>query len=166
MNASKEMDIRYSDLSDEKYLLKWMQDPQVNQWFDMGTEEEIESGVKNWIGFSRFQSSLTATIDQIPTGIATLFLFPFRKMIHQAMIRLVVDPDYANKGVGTALVKNVLNLAEKYFRLESVFIEVFEGSKLLPILEKASFEKIFVQENFIKDEKGYRARILLEKRFV
>lgn len=163
--SSSLVDIRYSVLADEPYLLKWMKDPNVHQWFNMSSEEDIVSGVNNWIGFSRYRASLTATIDQKPCGIATLFLMPYRKMVHQALLYIVVDPKKEKKGVGTLLVKNVLNLAEKYFHLESVYVEVFEGSKILSILEAFSFETVAYQEKYVKDANGYKARIVLQKRF-
>jgi RimJ/RimL family protein N-acetyltransferase len=160
-----ECDIRYSQIEDGQDLFSWISDPETNRWFPMSTPEEIREGAKNWIGFSRFRSSLTATVQSKPVGIGTLFLLPYQKVSHQCSFYLVVAPERRRQGIGSSMVKNLLNLAQNYFRFESVYAEVYEGCPILEILKKFSFESIAYQERFVKEENQYRSRIILEHMF-
>src|SRR5689334_9365741 len=94
------LDMRYSYLTDAPVLRQWLSIPEVQRWFPVGEEREIEDAVQCWIGFSRFSSSITATLDKGQTicGIGTLFLMPYRKVTHHCLFKMVVDPIYQNKG--------------------------------------------------------------------
>ncbi len=165
MQEEISFDIRYSQMEDGSALHSWLSDPETHVWFPVSTAKEIEDFAKNWIGFSRFRSSLTATVLAKPVAIGTLFLLPYKKVAHQCSMYLVVDPEMRGKGIGTSMVKNLLNLAANYFRFESVYAEIYEGCPLLSILNKSSFEQIVYQERFVKDEGRYLARILMEHTF-
>ena len=160
-----EIDIRYSEFSDGPELLKWMSDPEVLRWFPMSEGKELEDGVRNWIGFSKFKASLIATIDGKPCGIATLFLLPYKKIAHHAMFYIVVDPEHQRKGVGTSLLNNIINLGHKYFRLESVNCEIYKGCHLKKILEKSGFTSYAYQEGFVRENDEFLARELYEHFF-
>ncbi len=156
-------DIRYSNFNDEEYLIKWLSNEDVLKWFPMSGEKEIIESSKNWIGFSKFKSSLTATLYNHPCGIGTLFLMPYIKMAHLAMFYIVVDPKHQNKGIGNSILKNLVNLAEKYFHLEGVYCEIFEGCELISLLKKFNFNECVYQEKFVKQEDGkYLSRMIFE----
>ena len=87
---------------------------------------------------------------------------PYQKLKHQAMFYLVVDKKYQNKGIGSQMLKNLLNLAKTYFKLESIYTEVFEGSPLIPLLKKFNFEELAFQEKYLKVKNNYKARILFD----
>jgi RimJ/RimL family protein N-acetyltransferase len=156
----EKLEIRYSQLEDYKYLLKWLKNYENNQFFIFSKEDEIEISCKNWIGFSRYRASLTGIMDNEVVAIGTLFLMPYRKLAHEAMIYLIVDDKHRNKGIGSDMLKNLIHLAKNYFNLESVFAEVIEGSKIESLFRKKDFEKFAYQNDYVKDENGYRARIL------
>ncbi len=155
-----DIDIRYSEMEDIEPLRKWLQDPECLKWFPIYTPQEVEDYTKNWIGFSRFRASLTASLEGKPCGVATLFLMPYRKVAHHAMFVLLVDPGQKGKGVGTSLVKNILNLGKNYFCLESLHIEVYEGSPIIPILQHFQFVCYATQNRYVKWEKEYLTRTL------
>ena len=155
-------DIRYSEASDERALLKWLLDPDDLQWFPMSEGEELNIAVRNWIGFSKFRSSLTATVKGEPAAVGTLFLMPYKKVAHQASFYLIVDKRWRKKGIGDSMLKNLLNLAKNYFRLDSLYAEIYEGCPILSVLEKNGFERFVYQKDFVKDN-GYKARIILER---
>jgi len=157
-------DIRYSELEDLPTLEKWFLDEATCDDFPFGYEERADA-LKNWIGFSRFKASLTGTIDGVPCAVGTLFLMPYKKVSHHCSFYLIVDPDHRRKGIGTSMVRNLLHLAKNRFRLESVHVEVYEPSKLLPLLLKLQFEPFARQENYLKIGGCGRARILLEHFF-
>ncbi|SRR5581483_78225 len=156
------LDIRYTYVTDTPYLRQWLEIPSVQQWFPVSEEREIADCVQCWIGFSKYSASITATLNGTPCGIGTLFLMPYRKVAHHCLFKLIVDPKYQGKGVGTALLRNLKHLAKNYFHLEIIHIEVFEGNPFIHLLLKHGFQEYTRQEKFVKDDHGYHARILFE----
>jgi len=157
-------DIRFSALEDLPFLEAWFQADDACDAFPFNAAEKEES-LKNWIGFSKYKASLTGMINDVPCAIGTLFLMPYRKVAHHCSFFLIVDPKHRRKGVGTSMIRNLLHLAKTRFRLESVHVEIYEPSALLPILIKLGFEEFVRQENFIKINGNGRARLLLEHYF-
>jgi putative acetyltransferase len=77
----------------------------------------------------------------------------------------MVDPDHRRKGIGTSMVRNLLHLAKTRFKLESVHVEVYEPSALIPLLIKLGFEQFVRQENYSIVNQEPRARLLWEHSF-
>jgi len=158
-----EYDMRYSKIEDLEYLKKWVSHPDAVKWYPVSTEKDIDDMTKNWIGFSRFGASLTAEYKGEPVGIATLFLMPYRKLIHQCLLYFVVDPEKTGQGVGTSIAKNATHLAKTYFRFEKVHVETYEGCPSLSLLKKMGYREIVRQDHFVKQEDGsYLARVIME----
>jgi putative acetyltransferase len=155
-------DIRYTYTTDLSYLRQWIQLPGMLKWFPMKTEKEVEDALQCWIGFCRWNSSLTATVNHTPCGMGTLFLMPYKKVAHQCLFKVIVDPIWQKKGVGEALIRNLKHLAKTYFHLEMIATEVFDDNPLIPLLLKNGFAEIFRQEQYLKDEGQYKARVFLE----
>ncbi len=158
----KNLDMRYTNLMDSPYLRDWLNSPGMLHWFPMSDEKDVEDALRVWMGFSRFNASLTATINHVPCGIGTLFLMPYRKVAHQCMFKLIVDPKFQRQGIGTSLVKNLKHLAKSYFHLEYMHIEIYEGNPLIALLKKNGFYEFVRQEGFVKEHDQYLARILME----
>lgn len=156
------LDIRYTYVTDTPYLRDWLHNSEIQEWFPVSEEREIEDAIQCWIGFSRYSSSLTATLNGTPCGIGTLFLMPYRKVAHHCLFKLVVDPKHQRKGIGSSLLKNLKHLAKNYFHLDLIHIEVFEGNPFIHLLQKFDFHEFARQEYFVKDKKGYKGRILFE----
>jgi hypothetical protein len=144
------LDIRYTYVTDTSYLRQWLENPDVQKWFPVSEEKEITDCVQCWIGFSRYSSSITATLNGVPCGIATLFLMPYRKVAHHCLFKLIVDPKFQR------------HLAKNYFRLELMHIEVFEGNPFIHLLQEQGFKEFCRQEKFVKDSTGYHTRVLFE----
>lgn len=157
-------DIRYSEMEDLSYLEQWFSLPDACDDYPFGYAEK-EDALKNWIGFSRFKASLTGEIAGKPCAIGTLFLMPYKKVAHHCSFQLIVAPEHRRKGVGTSMVRNLLNLAKTRFNLESVHVEIFEPSQLLSILRQLNFESFAEQNDYIKIDHLGRPRILLEHYF-
>jgi len=158
MNLSEDSryDIRYSTEDDLPVLHQWLQT--FRKWYPVSSDQDVEGMAKNWIGFSRYSASLTAIYQNEPIGIATLFLMPYRKVIHHCLIYFIVDPKQTGKKVGASLLKNINHLGKNYFRFEWTNMEVFEGCPAIPVIEKAGYREVFRQEKFVKEKERYRAR--------
>jgi ribosomal protein S18 acetylase RimI-like enzyme len=155
-------DLRYTYLTDTFYLKKWLSHPGMLHWFPMSEGKEVEDAVQCWMGFCRYSASLTATLNNAPCAIGTLFLMPYQKVSHHTLFKIIVDPEQRRKGIGTSLVRNLKHLAKNYFRLELIHTEVFEGNPLIPLLHKLDFTEFGRQEHYVKEGSAYLARVLLE----
>lgn len=157
-------DIRFSEIEDGPFLSSWFSYPDSCDPFPFDFDER-EDALRNWIGFSKFKASLTGTMNGVPCAVGTLFLMPYKKVAHHASFYLVVDPEHRKKGIGTSMVKNLLNLAKTRFRLESVHVEIYDPNPLISIVKKLNFELFAEQEHFVKMNGNFRSRILLEHFF-
>lgn len=165
MTQQLDFDIRYSTMEDLDYLKKWLEKKEEVENFPFNDQEKGVA-LKNWIGFSKYKASLTAVVDGVPSAVGTLFLMPYRKVAHHCSFYLIVDPKYRLRGIGTSMVKNLLHLAKTQFRLENVHVEVFSGTKLIPILQKEGFKEIVRQDNFMKVGGKSKARLIWEHSFL
>lgn len=157
-------DIRYTRITDITYLKSWLIDPRVLEWFsyEYDQAEEIERFAKYWISFCKYKASLTATFRSHPIGIVTIYLLPYKKVSHMGWLQIVVDPIWQGQGVGTSLIKNIKHHAKTHFNLESLHIDVIEGSKIMSILKKSGFYEVSRQEGYYKVDGIYKARIVME----
>lgn len=164
MKVLESFDIRYSELEDLAALQEWFSEPHACDDYPFDFDER-EDALKNWIGFSKFKASLTGIFQNKPCALATLFLMPYRKVVHHCGFYIIVDPNLRRKGIGTSMIRNTLNLARTRFSLESVHIEIYEPSPLLPLLEQLGFTLFARQENYMKIDGSPHARLLLERHF-
>ncbi len=164
MVLSSDFDIRFTEEGDYDFLSRWVSVEGGSDPFPFAPDEK-EGSLKNWIAFSQIASSLTGTWKGVPCAISTLFLMPYKKVAHHCSFYLLVDPAYRRQGIGASMLKNILHLGKTKFRLESVHVELFEPSDLLPLLEKVGFQLFARQENFMHWNGKERARLLLEHFF-
>lgn len=157
-------DIRYTVMDDARYLKEWLMDPTVSRWFPMLDEPEIEDATQRWIGFSRYRCSLTATQDDVPCGITTLYLQPYKKLAHQCEFGIIVGPQYRNKGVGGHLINNLCHLARHTFKIELLHLQVYSNNPAIRLYSRFGFKEFGRQDHWIKELNGeYTGRIFMEK---
>lgn len=163
ITEEEEYDIRYSQQADLDLLKEWLSFEEAMRWYPVSSPKNAEVMASNWIGFSRFKASLTAVYKEKAVGIATLFLMPYRKLIHHAMLYLIVAPTEWRKGVGTSLLRNIAHLGKNGFRLEQLHGEVYEGCPIVSLLKKGGYQEIARQEKAVKEGEGrYLARSIFE----
>lgn len=164
MTFLSEFDIRYSEEKDLPFLLDWFAPEGSCDPFPFDTEEKEET-LRNWVGFSRFKAGLTGTIKGVPCALGCLFLMPYRKVAHQCSFFLMVDPQHRRKGIGTSMIRNLMHLAKTRFRLESMYVEIYDPNPVYLILEKQGFKEFARQENFIQVNGQLHSRVFMEHFF-
>lgn len=163
-SAPEGVELRYSDLSDGKYLKQWLLDPTISRWFPMYDEVEIDDAVARWIGFSRYKCSLTAVKDGIPCGISTLYLQPYRKLAHQCEFGIIVAPEMRGIGVGTLLISNLIHLAKENFNIELLHLQVYAENPAIHLYRRMGFREFGRQTHWIKEKEDlYVGRVFMER---
>ena len=97
-------------------------------------------------GFQRFGSGdhifVAVLEDGTVIGSAGLQVCTNPRMRHVGTVGLYVHTDYQNQGVGTALMKVLLELADNWLMLVRVELEVFaDNERAIHLYEKLGFEK-------------------------
>lgn len=157
------LELRYTVAEDIDYLRDWLLEPGILKGFPMADPAEVEDSIKHWIGFSKYRSSLTAVKEGVPCGIATLCLMPYRKLAHQCLLSIIVGKGYRDQGVGTVLMNNLMHLAKEYFRIEVIYLEVYEGNPAISLYERFGFREIGNQKHFMKEKGEYIGKIIMER---
>lgn len=157
------VELRYSMMEDMDPLREWLLEPGVLKAFPMMDPPEVEDSIRHWISFSKYKSSLTALIDGKPCGIATLCLMPYKKLAHQCLLSIIVGKGYRGKGVGTVLMNNLLHLAKNYFRIEVIYLEVYEGNPAVSLYKRFGFREIGFQKHFMKENGEYIGKVIMER---
>lgn len=163
-NPLENLEIRYTELGDAKYLREWLKEPGILRWFPMFDDVEIEDAVQRWIGFARYKCSLTATVNGVPAGLTTLYLQPYRKLAHQCEFGIIVGDGFRGKGIGGELIKNLINLGKNYFNIELLHLQVYAENPAIHLYSRWGFKEFGRQTHWIKEGPGdYRARVFMER---
>jgi RimJ/RimL family protein N-acetyltransferase len=155
--------IRKAVESDQKYLIEWLLQPGVLEGFPLADLREIEDAARIWVSYEKQNGVLTALWDDVPCGIANLYLQPYKKLAHQCLLAIIVDEKYRGKGVGTLLMKELFVLAKETHKIEFLHIEVYEGNPAKRLYERLGFLQYGIQRHFIKDQGKYLAKVLMQK---
>lgn len=158
-----DVQIRFSIADDVFYLIRWLKDPKILRGFPLDADREIEEASKFWISFHRCHSSLTALCNGEVAGIATLVLNFYRKVAHHALISIIVNERFRNRGIGTLLMEQLCVLAKEHLGLEVLYLEVYEENRAIHLYERLGFKEVGRQDKFYKDSHGYLAKITMEK---
>lgn len=156
--------IRPTELSDAPYLAQWLSDEDILRWFPMCDAREIEDAVRIWVGYSRMGAGLTALWKGEPCGMANLYIQPYKKLAHTCLFSIIVKKELRGQGVGRFLLSHLIDLARSQFHIETLHLEVYEGNPAQYLYEKMGFVPFGRQSHFIKEQEGYSAKILMEKK--
>lgn len=163
MNKSEEIEFRLTVPEDEAYLIKWFSDPLVRQFFPLTTKEEIAESAKRWISFYQAKSSITALINEVPIGIATLYLQPYIKLRHQCEMGIFVGMGYRNKGIGSLLMNKIIEKAKNDFKIELLQLQVTDHNPAIRLYKRFGFKEYGRQTHWAKVDDRYTGRVLMER---
>ncbi|MCH9811157.1 GNAT family N-acetyltransferase [bacterium] len=162
ITEDKDYDIRFSYYTDENFLKEAMEEEEVRRWYPPSSDSDVQIFIRNWAGFARYKCSLTACYKGEAIGMATIFLMPYVKVSHLAMVYLVVKKEFQGKGVGYSLLKNINHLAKTNFNLTSLHIEVFGNCPMISLAKELGYKELFTQKNFVELDGKMESRTILE----
>jgi len=147
---------------EKKYLIEWLNDPEILRWFPMCNSREIEDAANIWMSYIKQNAVITAYYDDVPCGVANLYLQPFPKLRHQCLFAIVVRKDYRGKGVGTALIQELQKKGKDEHGIEMLHLEVYEGNPARRLYERLGFIQYAVHKNFLKNPDGtYANKVMM-----
>lgn len=162
---NKHLTIRFAEEGDRQYLVDWLLQPGVLEGFPLADLREVEDAAQIWLSYSKQHAVLTALWDNVPCGIANLYLQPYKKLAHQCLFAIIVDEKYRGKGVGKRLLQELMKLAKERFHLELLHLEVYANNPAIHLYKKLGFEEYGVHKKFLKTADGrYLDKILMQKR--
>jgi len=163
MSLPDPLTIRFAEESDQKYLVDWLLQPGILQWFPLADLREVEDAARIWVSYYKYDAVLTALWDSLPCGIANLYLQPYKKLAHQCLFAIIVDEKFRGKGIGTKLLQDLMQLAKERFKIELLHLEVYEGNPAIRLYERLGFQVYGKQRHFVKEGNQYLDKILMQR---
>lgn len=163
MGNKQHIVIRPTQMHEDAYLKKWLREPGVLKWFPMCDDREIDDAVRLWIAYSQIGSCLTAEYNGMPVGMATLYIQGNKKLAHQCLFSIIISEFYRGKGIGKALLDQLIKLAKTKFSIELLHLEVYDGNPAIHLYEKMGFKVYGRHEHFIKENGAYLAKIFMQR---
>ncbi|MBS0628144.1 MAG: GNAT family N-acetyltransferase [Verrucomicrobia bacterium] len=161
----KELSFRVSEPQDTVFLKNWLMDPKILFWFPMEGEKEVDDSIRTWMEYVGKGYGLTALWEGLPCGMATLYIQPFEKLAHTCLFSIIVAPDHRGRGIGTALLEDLMEFAKNTFHIEILHLEVYEGNPAKRLYERLGFTPFGRHASFTKEADGvYRAKICMQKK--
>lgn len=159
----EDLTIRFGKVEDGKYMKKWLMEPGILKWFPMYSEAEIDDAVNICMSYIPYNAVLTAEYKNEVCGMTNLYIPFFKKFSHHALFVIIVGQEFRGKGIGTALLKDLIALAKERFKLEFLHLEVYEGNPAVSLYQKMGFIKYGYQKHFIKSEGQYLGKVLMQR---
>lgn len=147
---------------DTPHLKNWLMEQGVLRWFPMFDEREVDDAVRIWVSYSKLNACFTAEWDGEPCGMANYYLQPYKKLAHQCLFAIIVSEKHRNKGVGTALMQELIDRAKTH-KLEMLHLEVYDGNPAIHLYERMGFVKYGVEPRFIKERGEYISKIMMQR---
>lgn len=157
------VEIRISEKQDAPYLVEWFSDPKILFGFPIEGEKEIQDTVRIWMDFVSKGYGLTAVIEGKPCGMAVLYIQSMKKLSHTCLLSILVEEGCRGKGVGTKLLSSLARVAKEVFGIEILHLEVYAGNPARHLYERMGFVPFGEHPRFSKEEKGYRAKVCMQK---
>jgi RimJ/RimL family protein N-acetyltransferase len=157
------IEVRYTQPGDAPYLKEWLSDIGASRWFPMQDEIEIDDAVMRWIAFYRYKCSLTILKDEIPCGLATLYLQPYLKLAHQCEFGIIIGKKYRNEGIGSCLMGCIMHLAKEKFKIELLHLQVYAENPAINLYTRFGFKEFGRQNHWIRESDRYVGRVFMER---
>ena len=163
MTFPKELEIRSSTEADAAKLTECFQDPNILLWFPMDGQKEIEDSVRIWMDSVKKGAGVTALWNGEPCGMSVLYIQQFESLKHTCLLSIIIEDGKRGKGIGTALLTELIDLAKNRFHIEILHLEVYDGNPARHLYERLGFTPFGSQENFTKEGGKSRKKVFMEK---
>ena len=157
------LEFRPAELEDAPALTAWLMDPEILRWFPMIDQREVEDAVRIWVSFSRIGAGLSVLCDGVLCGMANLYIQPYEKLKHTCLFSIILDKEYRSKGIGAALLRELMKLAKEKFHIEILHLEVYQGNPAKKLYERLGFKEFGRQPYFIKENGKYMQKVFMQK---
>lgn len=117
--------IRHSELSDVEALHRVFTAPRAVWGTLQLPYASVETYRKRMAERSEGQHQLVAVVDGEVVGAIGLYTLSHARLRHTGSIGMAVRDDWQGKGVGSALMREVLLLADNWLNLKRVELEVY-----------------------------------------
>ncbi len=141
---------------DRDKMLEFFQGLEEKDTLFLRSDVRDPAVIDHWVNNINYQKvfPLLAEADGRIVGDATLHMRKVGWKRHLGNIRLVVAKDFQDKGLGTLLINEIVELAVE-FGLEKLIAEVhFQAAKALAAFKHAGFSVKAVFEDLVKDPQG------------
>ena len=88
---------------------------------------------------------------------------PYKKLAHQCLLSIIVGGGYRNQGIGTILMNNLMHLAKEYFRMEVLYLEVYQDNPAVSLYKRFGFKEVGLQRYFMKENGEYISKLIMDK---
>lgn len=162
LKNGKEVKIRQAQISDAEMILSTVKIYIPDSEFIPKYEEEIVLTIeqeRNWIeSFLRHDNSLLLVAEYENQIIGNIDLSGSQRkmMYHTAVIGMGMLREWRNLGLGTVLMKSILDWATEHPILEIIWLQVYAQNDLgLALYKKMGFEENGLITNFFKRDGRY-----------
>ena len=106
----------------------------------------IDVNQHHFVAVSKLQSG-----EEVIIGTAGLTVNANHRRRHSGSIGIMIHKDYQNKGVGTALMEAIIDVADNWLMLVRIDLTVFEDNeRAIHLYKKFGFEKEGINVNFVE----------------
>ena len=157
--------IRLSDIQkDQAYLVKFLMEPGVLNYFPMSNEKEAQESARMWISYAQLHSCFTLIKHEEPIGICTIYPHYAKKLAHQSLVSIIITEKERSKGYGTMLLQYIEKVAKEEFGISLLHLEVYETNPARRLYERMKYEKSGEHKKFLKEGPSkYSSKILMQK---
>lgn len=145
---SRELEIRCLELHDRVYIESWLIEQEF-AGFAMSSKGEMELAVDGWMQSVPKRAGLIAVSRGVACGFVVLNLSKKKKIMHHALISILVDVSHHRQGVGWQLLEELQVRAREEFYLHFLCLEVVvTNHAAIQLYKKAGFTEVGVRKNF------------------
>ena len=155
--TSTRVTVRPLEQGDAGGLLKFFGRVPAEDRFYLKEDVTSPQVIDNWVNHIDFNRvvPLVALVEDEIVADATLHWSRAGARRHVGEVRVVVDPRYRDRGLGTLMVEEVVDLAHAK-GLDSVVFELVEGTEdnAIKVAERLGFTRVATLPNFVNDMDG------------
>jgi putative acetyltransferase len=149
---------------DYPYLVSFLMEPGILQFFPMSNEKEAQESARIWISYAQLNSSFTLVKEGIPIGICTIYPQYAKKLAHQSLVSIIITEKERGKGYGKLLLQHIEKVAKHEFNMTLLHLEVYESNPARHLYEKVGYKRYGIHRRFLKDGPNhYSGKILMQK---